>query len=71
VAALKYELLYSSENSENTKVIVKNGWITLEGTPMSCRSCRTAPARDRLIEIVNGSASGSVSLTVLAFVAMQ
>jgi hypothetical protein len=36
-----------------------------------CRSCRTAPARDRLIEIVNGSASGSVSLTALAFVAMQ
>jgi hypothetical protein len=39
--------------------------------PMSCRSCRTEPARDRLIEIVNGSASGSVSLTALAFVAMQ
>jgi osmotically-inducible protein OsmY len=29
VAALKYELPYSSEN---IKVIVKNGWITLEGT---------------------------------------
>jgi len=29
VAALKYELPYSSENIE---VIVKNGWITLEGT---------------------------------------
>jgi hypothetical protein len=38
---------------------------------MSWRSCRTAPARDRLIEIVNGSAYGSVSLTALAFVAMQ